>query len=654
MLSARRRGSREVVRRLGGVSVAAMWPVVCMYAGQGALAAFKETTRMQGRLVVVLTIWLAPTLALAQQGVLQGEVTDNTGGLLPGVSVQACSTVTAGECRSAVADGWGYFFLGDLPVGSHTVTLSQPGFINSVHEDVEVAVDNARYLKGRLEVGGLAGEETFPKKNTLAANTPASSVLGPSVGHWVFDAAAGQVVSVAVASDAFDPEAELWAPTGEQLAWDDDSGPGTNALLTETLPATGRYEVRVQAVDGGTGAYHLAVRTVDERMLAVDEPVAGTLDRRAPVGIWTFDGIEGQVLSVAAASESFDPSITLRMPSGEYVSGDDDSGPGANALLTAALPATGTYKVWVHAVDGETGAYRLAVRTAEVGELGLDTRVGAELAADKPVGVWTFAGTPGQVLHVAVRSEAFLPALGLRGPLGEHVLPWESNDSGERGSDAWLMVTPSTTGSYQAWIQAEDGKTGAYSVAVRTVPAARVAVDTPVADALDDQDSFGLWTFAGTAGKVVNVSVASLAFVPIVELLLPTGEHLAAGHGDVSTSNASLTATLPVTGDYKVRVIDYGSGSGAYGLAVRSAADAGRAVEAPQPAVAHRGPDSSRPEMRTSAAREIPLDTRAAALLNQETPVGLWTFAGTKGQVAKRGGRLGSISAERRSLVAIR
>ena len=482
---------------------------------------------MQRPLTVALTVWLAPTLAAAQQGVLRGKVTDNPGGLLPGVSVEACGPRSGGGCRSTTTDHLGYYLLDELVPGTYTVTLSLPGFSTRVHEDVEVVVGDVRYLHGRLAVGGLVGEERFPKKNSLAVNAPASSVLGPNVGHWVFEGTAGQVVSVVAASDAFDPEAELWSPTGERLTWDDDSGPGTNALLTETLPATGSYRLRLRAADGGTGAYHLAVRTVHEASLAVDTPVEGTLDRRARVGIWTFDGTEGHVLSVAAASESFHPSVSLRLPTGEYVAADDDSGPGANALLTETLPATGTYKVWVHAVDGGTGAYRLAVRTAAVRKVALDTRVAAELAEDEPVGVWAFVGTPGQVLHVAVRSEAFVPALGLRTPLGEHVWPWASDDAGERDSDAWFMVTPPAAGNYQAWIQAKNGETGAYRMAVRPVPPVRLAVDAPVAGELDDRAPFDLWTFAATAGQVVNVSVASGAFDSSVELFLPTGELLA-------------------------------------------------------------------------------------------------------------------------------
>ena len=376
---------------------------------------------MKRLLIVMLIVWLAPTVCVAQQGVLRGKVTETTSGLLPGVSVEACGSASSGECRSAVTDGWGYYLLDDLLVGTYTVTMSLPGFSSFVREGVEVLVGDAPYLHGQLTVGALAGEAMPPKENSLTANSPAKGVLGPSVGFWVFDGTAGQVVSVAASSDAFDPEAELLSPTGERLGSDDDSGPGTNALLTETLPATGRYEVRVRAVDGGTGAYRLAVRTVPEASLALNTQVAGALDDRSPVGRWTFDGTAGQVVSVAASSDAFDPEAELLSPTGKRLGSDDDSGPGTNALLTETLPATGRYEVRVHAVDGGAGAYHLAVRTVPTVRLAVDTPVAGALDDQAPLGLWTFAGTAGQVVNVSVASEVFAPFIELLLPTGEHL-----------------------------------------------------------------------------------------------------------------------------------------------------------------------------------------------------------------------------------------
>ena len=555
---------------------------------------------MKRSLIVMLIVWLSPTVAVAQQGVLRGKVTDTTGGRLPGVSVEACGSASGGGCRSAVTDGRGYYLLDELPVGTYTVTMSLPGFTSFVKKDVEVLVGDAPNLHGQLTVGGFGGEDVTRQENSLTANSPAKGVLGPSVGSWVFDGTAGQVVSVAAASDAFDPKADLWSPTGERLGWDDDSGPGTNALLTRTLPDTGRYEVRVHAVDGGTGAYHLAVRTVAEASLAVDAQVAGALEDRATVGRWTFNGTAGQVVSVEANSEAFDPAVALRLPNGAYLEVDDDSGPGANALLTATLPITGPYKVRVRAVDGGTGAYHLSVRTIAEARLAVDTPVAGALDYRATVGRWTFDGTAGQVVSVAADSEAFDPEVELRLPTGKHL---ESDDDSGAGTNAWLQETLPVTGRYEVWVRTIDGKTGAYRLAVDTVAEARLTANTPVAGALDNRSRVRVWGFDGVAGQVLRVAARSDEFAPEVELRLPTGERVGPVESGDTGSDAWLIATLPADGRYRVWVSAVGGGTGPYQLAVR-----------------------------TSAPREVALDTPVTAELGEGGPVRVWGFTGTAGQ----------------------
>ena len=566
---------------------------------------------MKRRLIVFLGICLAPTVAAAQQGVLRVKATDTVGGLLPGVSVEVCGPGSGGECRIVDTNVSGYSFLDDLVPGTYTVTLSLPGFITRVHEDVEVVVGDDRYLLGQLAPGPLAGEVTR-EENALTVNAPANSVLGPGVGSWVFDGAAGQVVSVAAASDAFDPEAELRSPTGEHLASDDDSGPGVNAFLVTTLPVTGRYEVRVRAIDGGTGAYHLAVRTVAEAGVALDTPVTGALDDRSPVGRWTFDGAAGQVVSVAAASGAFDPAVELSLPNGHRLEWDDDS---ASALAAAMLPVAGPYKVTVRAVDGGAGAYDLAVRTVAVAEAGLALGIPVTGVLDDrvPVGKWAFDGAAGDVVSVVVASEAFFPEAEVLLPTGG-TLTWDN--TGAPGANVLLTATLPATGRYTVGVRAVYGGAGPYRLAVATVGETRLTVGTPVTGVLDDRAAVGRWTFDGTAGDAVSVAVAAEAFDPTVELRLPNGERAAISR---SLGNESLTTTLPVTGRYEVRVRPSSGGTGAYQLAVRTVGEgeASLAVDTPV----------------TGGARELALGARVTAMLADEAPVGRWTFDGTAGQV---------------------
>jgi hypothetical protein len=48
---------------------------------------------------------------------------------------------------------------------------------------------------------------------------------------------------------------------GEQLATNDDGGPGWNASLHLTLPESGDYSIGITSVERAVGAYQLAIRS---------------------------------------------------------------------------------------------------------------------------------------------------------------------------------------------------------------------------------------------------------------------------------------------------------------------------------------------------------------------------------------------------------
>ena len=68
------------------------------------------------------------SLTAAAQSSIGGRVTDNTGGVLPGVTVEAASPVLIEGTRTAVADGNGQYRIVDLRPGTYSVTFSLIGF----------------------------------------------------------------------------------------------------------------------------------------------------------------------------------------------------------------------------------------------------------------------------------------------------------------------------------------------------------------------------------------------------------------------------------------------------------------------------------------------------------------------------------------------
>ncbi len=81
---------------------------------------------------------VVPRVAAAQ-ATLAGEVTDTTGAVLPGVTVEAASPALIEKVRTAVTDGSGRYRIESLPPGSYTVTFSLTGFVPVNRQDLVVS-----------------------------------------------------------------------------------------------------------------------------------------------------------------------------------------------------------------------------------------------------------------------------------------------------------------------------------------------------------------------------------------------------------------------------------------------------------------------------------------------------------------------------------
>jgi outer membrane receptor protein involved in Fe transport len=81
------------------------------------------------RFIFALLLVLMPVCVFAQSsnGSISGVVTDNTGGLVPGVTVTATNDATAAT-RSAVSNERGQYAIALLPPGTYTVTSELSGF----------------------------------------------------------------------------------------------------------------------------------------------------------------------------------------------------------------------------------------------------------------------------------------------------------------------------------------------------------------------------------------------------------------------------------------------------------------------------------------------------------------------------------------------
>jgi Carboxypeptidase regulatory-like domain len=108
-------------------------------------------------IALLLSAVLIPTIASAQ-GSIAGVVTDTSGAVLPGVTVEVASPALIEKVRSAVTDGTGQYQIVNLPPGGYTVTFTLAGFNTLKREGIELTGNFTATVNGTLRVGAL--EET--------------------------------------------------------------------------------------------------------------------------------------------------------------------------------------------------------------------------------------------------------------------------------------------------------------------------------------------------------------------------------------------------------------------------------------------------------------------------------------------------------------
>ena len=125
--------------------------------------------------VALGTLFLLVSIALAsaQQittGVIQGTITDATGAVLPGASVEARNTGT-NQSRTVVSDADGRYIFLQLPPGSYRVTFTLAGFATLVHENVSLTVGQSVTLPASMPVSKVAETVTVSAAPSVIEST---------------------------------------------------------------------------------------------------------------------------------------------------------------------------------------------------------------------------------------------------------------------------------------------------------------------------------------------------------------------------------------------------------------------------------------------------------------------------------------------------
>ena len=120
----------------------------------------RQTSRFNVLIVALTGLIFLPIPAIAQPSSgIAGVVRDVSGGVLPGVTVEASSPALIEKVRAATTDAQGRYSIMALVPGVYSVTFTLPGFNTSKHEGIALADNFTATVNADLRVGGI--EETI-------------------------------------------------------------------------------------------------------------------------------------------------------------------------------------------------------------------------------------------------------------------------------------------------------------------------------------------------------------------------------------------------------------------------------------------------------------------------------------------------------------
>lgn len=454
-----------------------------------------------------------------------------------------------------------------------------------------------------------------------------TKVDSEDLGQFVYDTYAiqardGQRLEVTMRSDDFDAYLEAYqgSDEGEAIAFDDDGlGEGTNSRLRFTADS-GTYIIRARTLGGLEGGDYViqvtdrgaAPRAPRPTAIRVGGDVDGAISSRSPTeedgmsgeyayNAYSFRARAGERVAITLDSDDFDPIVRVgRMSRGgafEELAQNDDGPNGLNSYLVFTAPSNGEYVIRTAPLDGSTeGDYELGlaegpppmvtqpIAIGDTVEGRLEAGDGANDSGQR-ADAYSFTGTAGQRITVTMSSDAFDTYLELfannADEGGRYSVDTDDDGAGE-GTNSRLTYSLSADGEYVIEARAFGGEgDGAYTLTFEEAP----PLPTPTAltfgetvqgeivdeDPRDDENrGFDAYTFTGTAGNRVQLTMRSGDFDTYLQIGSPEGDFYAMASDDDGLgegTDSRLNYILPSDGTFIVRASPlYADADGLYSL----------------------------------------------------------------------------------------
>ena len=390
-----------------------------------------------------------------------------------------------------------------------------------------------------------------------------------------------------------DPKVTLVNDAGAEIGSDDDSGEGTNALLTRRVPP-GNYTLVVSAYGSTSGSYLLSIGEVAAQAaqsIQVGDARSGSLGSSREESLYTLYVPAAQFVAIAvdkSSGSSLDPTLAVRSDSGAEIARDDDSGEGTNSLLYRVL-RHGTYQLAVTAYGSTSGSYTVSVTPAtNLGSLDVGARRNGSIRSTHQVDLYALPVPQSSDMTIRmekVGSSSIDSKLFLFTEDGQDVA---SDDDGGGNLNAQISQTI-PAGRYLLAAVGYNGTTGDYAIStgsggvisdnskVAMSGTRNLRVGDSRSGSFSSSSSEDVYTLQVAQGQFLAIAVdksGGSSLDPTLALRSESGGEIARDDDGGEGTN-SLLCHYVRSGTYRLAVTAYGSTSGGYTISITPATNVG-------------------------------------------------------------------------------
>lgn len=439
---------------------------------------------------------------------------------------------------------------------------------------------------------------TVPAVGEIRVNDTVTGVLSPHspMNDYTLTASAGEVITITLMSENFDPYLFLLSADGEELARNDD-GAGTwdSRIAAYRIPADGAYIIRVNSygnysgIGEVSGQYTLIVESLvigDMRQITFGATISDELSPENDFAhYYAFQASAGDRVVIRLLSAEFDAYLRLQDPDSYEIAYDDDSAGNLDAQIgPLEIPINGEYIIIASSLQGTSaGRYTLSLDVyeeappREMGAIAIGETVRNALSADASSLVYTFEARRDDIVTITLTSEQFDAYLTLLDADGSE-LARDDDSAGELNAQIAAFRIPAD-GQYRI-IASSFGhtfgvlSTGAFELSLSAgVPITITPPPTPEEGTIRIGDTVtgrlapnmpsAAYTFYALAGNSVTITLLSQDFDAYLTLLDPFGQEAAYDDDSAGELNARISRfVIPQDGLYTIVAESYGSAWG--------------------------------------------------------------------------------------------